>query len=495
MIPPAPHYSIIVPVLDETDSIRRALDRLRSLERQEEAEILVIDGDPQGTTLQAIVRRDVLKILSARGRGRQMNEGAKKARGEILLFLHADTDLPGDALGLIDDALRSPRIVGGAFDLGFPSARIAFRVIAAAASLRSRLTRVPFGDQALFFRRAYFERIGGYRDIPLMEDVELMGRIRRRGDPITIIAKPVLTSPRRWEAEGLLRCTLRNWLLQGLYLLGVPPGRLAEYYRTHPQTPAPARGIWAGRQPKRPSRHKRISFPAVLVAFLLTLMPFTGRSGDRVLFREDFHSLENWRPLHFPKIAAHTRYFVEKKDRGGVLAAVSRASASALVYAKIFDIYEYPRARWRWKVDNVYRNADPGQKAGDDYPLRIYVTFSYDPLRAKLLEKLQYGIARQWYGEYPPHSTLSYVWASQAGQERLMTSPYTERAKLLALQRGSEKAGAWQIEEVNMLEDYRLAFGMDPPAAAGLAIMNDSDDTGEGSRSYLDFIEVFQHGK
>ncbi len=410
----APHYSIIVPVLGETASIQRVLDHLRSLERQEEVEILVVDGDPEGKTLEAIVRQDVHKLLSPRGRGRQMNEGAKKARGQILLFLHADTDLPADALGLIDDALRCPRVVGGAFDLGLRSARFAFKVIAAVASLRSRLTRVPFGDQALFFRREYFERIGGYQEIPLMEDLELMGRIRRRRDPITIIGKPVFTSPRRWETEGLLRCTLRNWLLQGLYLFGVPPEHLAGYYRVHPATNAPYREIAAVRQPKWPFQQRRVSVLVIVLSLMLTLMSATGRGEDRVLFREDFRDLENWRPLHFPKIAAHTRYVVESKDQSNVLKAVSRASASALVYGKIFNVYEYPRARWRWKVDNVYRNANPGEKSGDDYPLRIYFTFSYDPLKAKPLEKLQYGIARQLYGEYPPHSTLSYVWARQA---------------------------------------------------------------------------------
>lgn len=162
-----------------------------------------------------------------------MNEGAKNARGDILIFLHADTALPPDALRLIDKVMQNRRVVGGAFDLGFQSVRFAFKMIASVASLRSRFTRVPFGDQAPFFRREYFERIGGYKEIPIMEDVELMERIRRRGDLIAFIDKRVLTSPRRWEEEGLLRCTLRNWLLQWLYLLGVPPERLARYYRVN----------------------------------------------------------------------------------------------------------------------------------------------------------------------------------------------------------------------------------------------------------------------
>jgi rSAM/selenodomain-associated transferase 2 len=228
---PEPRYSIIIPVLNETAAINDLLEQLQRLDRQEEVEILVIDGDREGKTLNAIVREDIHKILSPRGRGRQMNEGAKIARGEILLFLHADTVLPRDALGLIDETMRNRRIVGGAFDLGFRSSRFAYKVIATVASLRSRLTRVPFGDQALFLRRDYFERIGGYGDIPIMEDVELMRRIRGRGDLVCLIPDKVMTSPRRWEKDGVVFGTLRNWMLQALYCCGVSPERLARFYR------------------------------------------------------------------------------------------------------------------------------------------------------------------------------------------------------------------------------------------------------------------------
>jgi len=495
--PPAPRYSIIVPVLNETASITAILAHLRGLEGQDRAEMIVVDGDPEGATLRAIRCDGVQKILSPPGRGVQMNEGAKNARGDILIFLHADTALPPDALRLIEKVMQNRRVVGGAFDLGFQSVRFAFRMIASVASLRSRFTRVPFGDQALFFRREYFERIGGYQEIPIMEDVELMGRIRRRGDLIAFIDKRVLTSPRRWEEEGLLRCTLRNWLLQWLYLLGVPPERLAGYYRVNQEPCFHPQGTSAGHRPDRPSHRKPVRLLAVLFCLALTL-PLTsvpGRGENRLLFREDFHSLENWRPLHFPKIAAHTLYSVERKDNESVLKAVSRASASALVYRKTFSVYDYPRARWRWKVDNVYRGLLPEDKSGDDYPLRLYITFSYDPDKARTLEKLQYGIARGLYGEYPPHSTLTYVWASDAKQERIMASPYTDRAKMITLQRGNGKAGTWQTEEVHVLEDYRLAFGADPPATASLAVMNDSDNAGQGSVSYVDFIEVFRDGQ
>jgi len=228
---------------------------------------------------------------------------------------------------------------------------------------------------------------------------------------------------------------------------------------------------------------------------VLALAPLSGLGADRILFRDDFNSLNRWRPLLFPKISAHTRYSAEKQDGQSVLAARSRASASALVYRETFSVYDYPRLRWRWRVENVYRDARPEEKGGDDYPLRVYVTFAYDPDRAGALERLQYGLAKGLYGEYPPHSSLTYVWASWEGQARIITSPYTDRAVLMVLQKGGEKAGRWQTEEVDLLSDYRRAFGVDPPATASLAVMNDSDDTGQASLSYLDFIEVFRHEK
>jgi rSAM/selenodomain-associated transferase 2 len=491
-----PRFSIIIPVLNETAAINDLLAHLQSLDRQKEVEILVIDGDPEGKTLNAIFREDVHRILSPQGRGRQMNEGAKKARGEILLFLHADTGLPQDALRLIDDTMQNRRVVGGAFDLGFPSSRFAFRVIAGMASLRSRLTRVPFGDQALFLRRDYFERIGGYKEIPLMEDVELMERIRRHGDPIAIIGKPVLTSTRRWEKDGLLRCTLRNWLLQLFYLFGVPPERLARHYPMHHTLPSDSPETSAEPHPSRKHRRRPIPFLTAVFLLAMALLPMQspGQVGNRILFREDFDTLDRWRPLHFPKIAAHTLYTVERKDGESVLKAISRASASALVYRETYSVYEYPRARWRWRVDNVYGNLSPEAKSGDDYPLRVYVTFLYDPVKAGPLERLRYGLAKGLYGEYPPHSTLIYVWASNEGQAGIMASPYTEKAKIITLQRGKERVGTWQTEEVHILEDYRRVFGEDPPMAANLAVMNDSDNTGQGAVSYLDFIEVFRDG-
>jgi rSAM/selenodomain-associated transferase 2 len=223
--------SIIIPVLEEKAVINDVIDHLRNLEGNEEMEIIVVDGDPETGTVRAISHGDVKQVKSARGRGRQMNEGARVARGDILIFLHADTELPSDALSLIVTAMREKRYVAGAFDLGIKSERFIFRIIESTASLRSRITSIPFGDQAIFVQKGYFDRIGGYKDIPIMEDVEIMGRIKKRGDRITIIKQKVNTSPRRWEKESIIGCTLRNWLLQILYLLRISPDRLSKLYR------------------------------------------------------------------------------------------------------------------------------------------------------------------------------------------------------------------------------------------------------------------------
>lgn len=224
-------YSFIIPVYQEEEIVNSTIDHLMHLEKFTEAEIIVADGDYEGSTLREISNTNVKKILCPKGRARQMNCGAAKSSGDILIFLHADTRLPEKALKMIATLLEDEEIVGGAFDLGIDSQRFAFRIIEKMASIRSRLTRLPYGDQAIFIRRDYFQSLGGFKDIPIMEDVELMQRIKRRRGKINIIKDKVKTSPRRWENEGVIFCTLRNWFLLTLYLLGVKPEALAKFYR------------------------------------------------------------------------------------------------------------------------------------------------------------------------------------------------------------------------------------------------------------------------
>jgi rSAM/selenodomain-associated transferase 2 len=225
-------FSIIVPAFHERGNINDLIGCLNRLGSEKNIEIIVVDGALEKDTLEAIQCSHVIKISSEKGRGKQMNTGASIARGEILIFLHADTELPLQALKKIDSLSERREVVGGAFDLGIKSNKVILKVIGKLASWRSRLNRVPFGDQAIFIRREYFNEIGGYKEIPLMEDVELMRRIKKSGNKIWIFYDRVMTSPRRWDEEGVIYCILRNWTLQALYLLGVSPHRLAIFYKS-----------------------------------------------------------------------------------------------------------------------------------------------------------------------------------------------------------------------------------------------------------------------
>jgi len=234
----------------------------------------------------------------------------------------------------------------------------------------------------------------------------------------------------------------------------------------------------------------RIAFYFVLLASLALLSGGAYGQRGRVLFIEDFDNLENWEHFLFPQVDEHTSYKLESDGDLTYLKAESKRSASALMHKQEFNPREYPRLKWRWMVGNVYEKGGAGEKGGDDFPLRVYVTFQFDPKKAGFFERIKYGIAKRRFGRYPPKSALCYVWASRPQGEEIMKSPYFENAKLVPVEEGEENLGRWKNEEANIIEDYRKAFGEEPPEKAALAIMNDSDNTGEGSVSYMDFIEV-----
>lgn len=224
-----------MPVFHEGDRINDLMEHLYQLDMVDmgkTCEIIIVDGAPERDTLRAIHHNHVINISTEKGRAKQMNAGASVAKGEILIFLHADTELPILALKKISAVMEQGGYIAGAFDLGIKSDRLIFKIIASLASLRSRLNRIPYGDQAIFIRREYFKKIGGYREIPLMEDMELMKRIKKSGHKIWIFYDRVRTSPRRWEEEGVIYCILRNWILQALYALGVSPHKLARFYKS-----------------------------------------------------------------------------------------------------------------------------------------------------------------------------------------------------------------------------------------------------------------------
>jgi hypothetical protein len=242
---------------------------------------------------------------------------------------------------------------------------------------------------------------------------------------------------------------------------------------------------------------KKIIRNLVIIAFFMGAFacPSVSRC-DQGLFREEFNNLSAWKEVFFPKIPKHTIYKTEKIGSESVLVAGSNSSASLLVYRKPFDVYEYPSIRWRWKISNIYRKADPKVKSGDDYPIRIYIAFEYDPQKEGLIDRAIFNLLRLIYGEYPPSGSLNYVWSSKVLSERSMPSPYTDRNRMIFLQKGSPRVGQWVDEEVNIIKDYEDIFGKKPPRRATIGIMNDSDNTGEKATSYVEYIEVFkQDGK
>ncbi len=226
------NISVIVPVFQEAKTINAFLESVQAVFPAPEHELIMVDGSPEGDTFAAVALSRVKTIRSGRGRARQMNRGAAIAKKDILLFLHADTLLPGDAPKLIKNVFYADKdLVGGAFSLGIDDDRIPMKIIEFSANLRSWITRVPYGDQSIFLRKDYFERMGGFREIPIMEDLELMTRIRKQGGRIHILKQKSVTSSRRWKKEGIVICTLRNWLIRLLYHLGVSADRLAALYK------------------------------------------------------------------------------------------------------------------------------------------------------------------------------------------------------------------------------------------------------------------------
>jgi rSAM/selenodomain-associated transferase 2 len=203
--------SIIIPVFNEP-LISQFIDTLKKTISQDIYEIIVVDIDTKDS-IKYIKQKDVIKVISKKGRANQMNEGIKYSTANILLFLHADTLLPSNAIEEIIVILKDTRIVAGAFDLSFDSNKYILKIISTIASWRSRLTRIPYGDQAIFIRKDIFNEVYGYKDIPLMEDVDLMIKLKQKNYKIHISNKKVITSARKWNNKGVFYTTIRNLIL------------------------------------------------------------------------------------------------------------------------------------------------------------------------------------------------------------------------------------------------------------------------------------------
>ena len=200
-----------------------------------------------------------------------------------------------------------------------------------------------------------------------------------------------------------------------------------------------------------------------------------------------------WQPLEFKGIRRHTEYSLVRDSDTWVVRAVSDASASGLIYPMEVDLHQYPVLRWRWKVQNVLEKGDLTRRSGDDYAARIYVAFAYDPRTMNFVERLMHRVARFRYGDIPGR-TLNYIWANREPRNKIHAnpSPFSDFSRLLVCRSAADGLATWFVEERNLYEDYKLAFGSEPPLLVGIGIMTDSDNTGESAVAYYGDITLMR---
>jgi rSAM/selenodomain-associated transferase 2/rSAM/selenodomain-associated transferase 1 len=218
--------SVIIPAINEADNIANTIESIGSGDKKE---VIVVDGGSNDDTVGIAKSLGARVITSAPQRARQMNRGADQATGDVLVFLHADTRLPEKFEDFIFNSFKQPKMVAGAFELRMDSPIPGLRLIERLANWRSRYLKMPYGDQAIFLSSKLFHYLGGFPDIPIMEDFELVRRLRKQGN-IIILPVPVFTSPRRWQNFGILKTTLINQLVIAAYVMGIAPEVIARWY-------------------------------------------------------------------------------------------------------------------------------------------------------------------------------------------------------------------------------------------------------------------------
>ena len=238
------------------------------------------------------------------------------------------------------------------------------------------------------------------------------------------------------------------------------------------------------------SRGFRYSRQLLLVWVLFFGFMTTVDGKENVFLEESFTSLSRWQPFTFPNISVSSTYRLTTEGSITCLHMESDGGASALVFSESFNVYDYPKLKWRWKVENIYQKGDNRRKQGDDYPARLYVMFHYDDETASFAKQIKYGVAKLLYGEYPPDSSLNYIWANRDDAAAVITNAYTDQAKMIPVSRGEKGLGSWQTYAVDVVMDYRNAFHKEPPTQATIAVMIDADDTGEAGSACIDFIRI-----
>jgi hypothetical protein len=190
---------------------------------------------------------------------------------------------------------------------------------------------------------------------------------------------------------------------------------------------------------------------------------------------------KSWEPLNFKNIPTHTIYSVVQDNKISVIKAESDSSSSGLIKKVDINPIDFPFITWKWKVSNIYQNGDVNKKSGDDFPARIYITFAYDGDKVGFWEKIKFNTIKLFYGEYPPIYAINYIWANKATQGLVTPNPFTDRVKMIVIESGEKKIGTWAEETRNISDDFRSAFGEKPLHISGIAIMTDSDNTGESA--------------
>ncbi|MDT7044237.1 DUF3047 domain-containing protein [Candidatus Nitronereus thalassa] len=194
---------------------------------------------------------------------------------------------------------------------------------------------------------------------------------------------------------------------------------------------------------------------------------------------------QGWEPLTFEKIPQHTAYELVKDGGTVVVKATSKQSSSGLTRKMKIDPKQFPIVQWRWKIENIIQGSDVTKKEGDDYPARIYITFEYDSSKVGFFEKAKFELIRLAYGQYPPTGAINYIWESKAPIGAVVPNPYTDYVQMIVTQSGSQRVGEWVMEEHNVYEDYKKAFGEEPTHISGVAIMTDTDNTKESAIAYF----------
>ena len=230
-----------------------------------------------------------------------------------------------------------------------------------------------------------------------------------------------------------------------------------------------------------------------LLGLILTVFVFQTSGFCQEIIKAGIFSKENqeekkipsdWEPLEFEKIKEHTSYKLVKLDNRVVVKALSDNSASGLIRKIEIDLNKYPIIEWKWRIENTYKKSSVRKKSGDDYPARIYIAFKYQPDMVGFFEKIKFKTIKAFHGEYPPVASINYIFESTEKIGTIVSNPYTDRVKMIVVDSGDENLKKWVTHTRNLLDDYILAFGKTPPLVSGIAIMSDSDNTGESATAY-----------